>query len=209
MCQLISYVVYKGKVLFLTDADVYSSFGRKQLKGLRDADIIGHGAVREYYKIPAEQGVDHERTDFWANDLPEEIQLAVKDFEKNFGRIFRSGAVTSSNLHHIVCHATEKYKKLAWEQLLKQDSPNFDLLIIIYDATEKYKKLAWEQLLKWIPTHRDLRLIICDGPPKYKALAWKQLIKQCVPSKHDLRNIIYDAPPKYMALAQKLYERRA
>jgi antitoxin component YwqK of YwqJK toxin-antitoxin module len=76
MCEFVSWIEKDGKVLYLTDADVYSSFGRDQLQGVRDNDVLGHGAIRQYFDIVG--GQQHERTIFWGRDVPKEIRDAIK-----------------------------------------------------------------------------------------------------------------------------------
>jgi hypothetical protein len=50
MCEFISWKVADGEeVLFLTDEEVFSSFGREKLAGNQDNDILGHGAINAYY----------------------------------------------------------------------------------------------------------------------------------------------------------------
>ena len=78
MCEYVSWIEKDGKLLYLSDDDVYSSHGRKKLSGLQDNDAIGHGAIRAYYGLARYEGTDHERTDWWARDLPDEIKSHVR-----------------------------------------------------------------------------------------------------------------------------------
>jgi hypothetical protein len=78
VCDFISWIDVDGKLLYLTDADVKSSHGRHALEDVQDNDVLGHGAIRAYYSMSQYQGVNHERRDFWADDLPDEIKKVVK-----------------------------------------------------------------------------------------------------------------------------------
>jgi hypothetical protein len=77
VCEFVSWIEKDGTVLYLTDTDVYSSFGRSKLRGMRDNDVLGHGAIRQFYDV-SDAGVSKERVRFWGRDVPKEIRDAIK-----------------------------------------------------------------------------------------------------------------------------------
>ncbi len=49
MCDFISWIQKGGRILFLTDKDVFSSRGKELLGDCKDNDVLGHEALRFYY----------------------------------------------------------------------------------------------------------------------------------------------------------------
>ena len=139
MCDFLSYIELNNEYLFLTDKEVFSSYGKKTLS-FKDNDPLGHEAIRNYYNITG--GVEHECRDFWKlENFPTTIQEVLKDFDKNFGKMF-TFAFQNDDLIYIIEYGTEEYKIKAWEQLLKQKPNNNDLRYIIKYGTEEYKAKA-------------------------------------------------------------------
>ena len=87
MCNFISWVEYKGEILFLTKHELRTNKGKELTKhlGLQYYnDIKGHGAIEHYYDLKSNSGVHRECEDFSSPDnFPLVIQEAIKrgDFE--------------------------------------------------------------------------------------------------------------------------------
>ncbi len=76
MCEFISWKkTSSGTILFLTDKEVSSPFGREILKGTWNNDILGHGAITAYYGKEATIGAaSFEEEEFWdKSKYPTEI----------------------------------------------------------------------------------------------------------------------------------------
>ncbi len=76
MCEFISWKrTPSGTILFLTDKEAFSPFGREILKGTQNNDVLGHGAITVYYGKEATRGaVSFEEEEFWdRSKYPSEI----------------------------------------------------------------------------------------------------------------------------------------
>jgi hypothetical protein len=83
MCEFVSFIEYKDDVWFLTNDCLRTKEGKALRKYLGDQftnDIRGHGAIRRYYGIPKDKGVNEEITRFdTPNTFPPKIVEAIKD----------------------------------------------------------------------------------------------------------------------------------
>ena len=205
MCQFMSWIKYKGQTLFLTDKDVFSSHGRKTLKNTKPEDWIGHGAIRAYYGLRVDEGTEYESRYFWEVANPE-IQEALKDFDNNFKRIWKSGALRSHDLRWLVCYAPEEWKKRAWGQLLNQ-SPNADnMRYIACFAPDKYADRAWKRLALMGRTGLGcvISIVYTRTSDKRRERAWKHILKQ-KSQKQVFADIFCYAPDKYADRAWRHY----
>ena len=151
MCEFISWVEIqsanskKATYLYLTDEEIFSSYGREVLRGSQGNDFLGHGAIRAYYGKDGQAfcgGVDREVCDFWNTEkLPPELALKIKNFEANWGQTFRRYFM-NNDLRCFITYAPEEWKAKAWEQLLRQKPTNNDLRCLIISAPEKWKAKA-------------------------------------------------------------------
>ena len=82
MCEFASWVEKGRKVYFLTDNQIFGTRKGKELQewsGNPD-DYIGHGAIRFYYGLEQDEGINKECTDFSSPDnFPPVIVKAIKD----------------------------------------------------------------------------------------------------------------------------------
>ena len=151
MCNFISWIEKDNHLYYLTDAKVFSKEGRRLQKQCQDNDILGHGAIRQYFadldNKPMTGGRNCEVNDFWnLKKLPAELASKVADFDQHWGRMFSSGMFPNHMLASIIRTAPEEYADLAWKQLLKQKPSNYDLRCVIYNASEKYAAKAQKVL---------------------------------------------------------------
>ncbi len=175
MCNFISWIQYKGEILFLTDSEVFSSFGRKRLEGCLGNDFLGHGAIRKFFKLKDNQGEEREESEFWDPEAQKQIPKVIVEklttpelFKENWGRIFRN-YFQNDDLVNIIKYAPEPYKEKAWKQLFKQKPGKGDLYYIIKYGPRFYKEKVAEQFLKQKKVHNyDLRIIIRYVPEPYK-----------------------------------------
>jgi len=200
MCEFISWVEKDNRLFYLTDKEVFSKQGKKALKGCKDNDFIGHGAIRTYFMI---DGTDKEQRDFWNLTEPKELADKLKEFDKHWGKMLKSGYFMNDDLRYIIDYASDKWRAKASEQLLTQQPSNDDLRYIITYASDKWRVKAWQQLLTQQPSNTDLRHIVINASDKWRAKAWQQLLTQ-QPSNDDLRYIVTYASDKWRAKARKL-----
>ena len=112
MCNFISWIERDGELYYLTDEEIFSSFGREMLDGCQDNDFIGHGAIRRYFQLAGE-GTDHEVRKFWnAAALPKELSRKIKNFDKYWGKTFHR-YFTNGDLRYIIAVAPEKWGEKA------------------------------------------------------------------------------------------------
>ncbi len=177
MCDFVSWIEKNGSLFYLTDAEIFSREGRKRLKGCKDNDVLGHGAIRQFFAISG--GTDNENRYFWdSTGLPGEIAKKIKDFDAYWGKTFSQGNFMNDDLFFIIEeYAPDEWKAKAWEQLLKQKPSNSDLCNIIEDAPDEWKAKAWEQLLKQKPSDDYFHHINRYASDKWKAKAREQLEK--------------------------------
>lgn len=82
MCEFSSWVEERGKIYFLTPAQVFNTRRGRELQewsqNIQD-DIKGHGAIRYYYGLDSGEGKDGDCADFSnPENFPREIIDAVK-----------------------------------------------------------------------------------------------------------------------------------
>jgi hypothetical protein len=116
MCQHISWIeLFNGAVLFLTDKEVFSEEGRLRLSGTLHNDIVGHGAIRTFYGLSRNEGIDYEVNDFWNKErFPKEIAQYLESpqtFLNTWGRMLRiKGAVEPSTAFSIMTTAPKLWR---------------------------------------------------------------------------------------------------
>ncbi|MBU0496861.1 MAG: hypothetical protein KKG04_02775, partial [Candidatus Thermoplasmatota archaeon] len=207
MCDFISWVEIKRKgklvLCYLTDEDVFSKYGREIFVDSRDNDVLGHGAIRKYFKLGCE-GLDKEVRDFWNNEkLPPELLEKTSSpnmFDKHWGRMWREKFFQNDDLTYLVKYAPEEWKVRAWEQLIKQNPSNDDLKYLVAYAPEEWKVRACEQLIKQNPSNDYLKNLVAYAPEEWKVRAWEQLLKQN-PSNNDLIYLVAYAPEEWKVRA--------
>lgn len=82
MCDFISWIEYKGEILFLTKHELETTRGkalRKHLGSQFKNDVKGHGAIEWYYKLKDNVGAHKECEDFSnPKNFPAVIVKAIK-----------------------------------------------------------------------------------------------------------------------------------
>ena len=110
-----------GRIFYLTDEDVYSTYGKLKLKGSRHNDPLGHSAIRAYYDIPGDVGVDCEERDFWnATTLPAELAERIKHFDRYWGKMWKE-ALQPDDLLYIASHGSERWKRRVALRFMHRD----------------------------------------------------------------------------------------
>ncbi len=91
MCDFISWIEKGDALLYLTDSEIFSARGRKMSNACKDNDFIGHGAIRKFYGVSPENGIEKEIRDFWNTEkLPSELAEQAKEFDKHWSRTFQN-----------------------------------------------------------------------------------------------------------------------
>ena len=116
MCEFVSWIEHKGIIYFLSDDELSTSKGHelRQYCGSED-DLLGHGAIRKYYNLGQDQGVNKECNDFSSPDnFPAKIQTMIRD-----GKFKRLTLMKfpSSLLSATVLEEYQKIKQPAWFDL--------------------------------------------------------------------------------------------
>jgi len=159
MCDFISWVeLPEGQIAYLTDQEVFSKWGKERLGGCRHNDVLGHGAIRAYYGISKDRGLDREQRNFWdTSKLPEELAEKVRHFEEHWGDMWRK-SFRGDDLLYIVEHAPGKWRRRAVRSLLmcgKEGVSCFELEVAQAELRFGVLKLllimAWykRRWLKW------------------------------------------------------------
>ena len=153
MCEFISWIEYRGEVVYLTDEDLNTEKGKELLNYIQDPnDICGHGAIRYFYDIPCGQGTDREVTNLSSPDkLPQEIVKAVK--EGRMSAIGYSETLLNNKglkkLEAIEQPTLEKYeaiKEIAWKKYKAIERPAWEKFEAIeQSALEKYEYEATKE----------------------------------------------------------------
>ena len=79
MCEFISWVEFQGKILFLNDKRMSEKESKMRVKFPDKSERVGHGAIRWYYSLGDNDGVQKECTDFSSpSNFPKEI---VREFK--------------------------------------------------------------------------------------------------------------------------------
>ena len=82
MCEFVSWIEVKDKILFLTAYDIFETKQGRKLQACCQSpdDYMGHGAIRFFYEISSNTGINRECTDFSSPDnFPPEIGKAIKE----------------------------------------------------------------------------------------------------------------------------------
>ena len=145
MCEFVSWIE-KGrgktkKVLFLTCSLIDSKKGQKLLKDISQEDLIGHGAIRRFFGLEQDEGMNKECTDFSSpNNFPATVVKAIKSGEMR-------GLATSMDLLSASAWAEfQKIRQSAWAEYEKIEQPALA-------EFQKNRQSAWD--LFAIPTNRN------------------------------------------------------
>ena len=117
MCDFISWIEYKGDVLFLTKKELETNRGRalqKHLGGQFENDVKGHGAIEWYYNLEPNSGTHKECTDFSSPDnFPNPIVSALKK------GVFCGIGISEQLLTQTAWAEYEENKQTAWAEYVK------------------------------------------------------------------------------------------
>jgi len=182
MCEFVSWIECRGEILFLTDAEVFSSHGKDVLQSSRGIDFLGHGAIRAFYGIQQGVGREQEERRFWDIALfPEPIRKKLEEgFDANWGKMFQFFRM--DDLFWILQnHPDVSWKRRVFEELKKRGIGINDLLDIIHEESvpDDLRLEAFEELKKCNLRENNLFNIICGRsvPDNLKWEALKELKK--------------------------------
>jgi hypothetical protein len=86
MCEFLSWIeLPNGELKYLTNFELNTRDGQRLIKSLGSdfcTEIVGHGAIKEYFGLKNHAGVDQECIDFsYLDNFPEEIVQKIKKGE--------------------------------------------------------------------------------------------------------------------------------
>lgn len=116
MCEFVSWIEKGKKVYFLTGKQVFHTQKGKDLiqKQCSEDDYVGHGAIRLYYGLEQDDGVNREYTSFSSPyGFPSVIVKAIKNGD------MRGLAIPKSLLTQPVLAEYEKIQQSAWTEYKK------------------------------------------------------------------------------------------
>jgi hypothetical protein len=206
MCHLLSWIESETsnangqKYLFYLPYDqIFNTEDGKKLQEycLHPDDLVGHGAIRYFYKLSDNSGINKECTDFSdPNNFPVEIQEAIKA-GKFAGLGYPEGLLNN----------------VAWEEFLKiRQSALEEYYYIEQPAREKYEKsrqpayeeylkirnLAWEEFKKVMqPDFKEYE--------KVERPAWKKYRKIILPEQEEYEKIRQSAREKYEKIINSVF----
>ena len=106
MCEFISWIDHPTRGTLYLDSKKLNSIKGEQLKlkTQENLDLVGHGAIREFYGIGS-AGINQENQDFWNEELPNVIKKSW-----NSGKLDEMlNYLDSGDLEHILEDAPENY----------------------------------------------------------------------------------------------------
>ena len=167
MCEFISWIEYKGKLLYISNYELNTPDGKELCRKLNYnfyEEIKGHGAIREYFGLSSKQGKRMECTDFSdINNFPQEI--VKKIILGEFSQI----AIIPELLEQSAWYKYEKVRQPArdnYEKVEKSARDNY----------EKVKQSAWDNYEKVIQfawdNHEKIRQPAWDNYEKVRQPAW-------------------------------------
>lgn len=119
MCEFISWKKNSlGEVFFLTDKDVFSPHGRSTLKGTKDNDVFGHGAIRAFYGEATAYLAEFENKRFWNKaSFPAEIAVHLESPETlldTWGNMLKQ-YLQPDDAYYILTNAPEPWRSALFD----------------------------------------------------------------------------------------------
>jgi hypothetical protein len=141
MCDFVSWIEYKDEIFFLTNDCLHTKEGKALKRYLGNQfreDIKGHGAIRRYFGIPKDKGMNMECTNFSSpKAFPNKIIEAIKD-----GSLSKICDIPPISILTQPARAEyEKIKQSAWAEYKKIEQP-------ARAEYEKIKQSAWAEYEK-------------------------------------------------------------
>lgn len=167
MCEFISW--YRAKmpdnsvqILFLTDKDVFSSYGQEKLKGAKDNDYIGHGAIKAFFDLQNSQAtlMEFENQNFWyKKQFPPEIAVHLESPEtmlKTWGKILEQ-CLQIDDICYILDNAPESWLSaiINIETVLNKISTDAHLAYQILSSVKGLTESQKDKLIDGVSTDSD------------------------------------------------------
>ena len=144
MCEFISWKKdSQGSVFFLTDNEVFSPRGRETLKGTKDNDYIGHGAIDAFFGSATHNLSQFENQNFWDNTpFPPQIAVHLESPQTlldTWGKILRE-SLQPDDAYYILTHAPEPWRAalmdICFRHVIKDSGYSYRILCDIKNLTE-------------------------------------------------------------------------
>ena len=182
MCEFISWIEYKGQVLFLDKEKLASRRGKELKEYDKNADNWkGHGAICWYYGINRKDCIQKEVTDLSdPSAFPLEIVEALKHNlfscfmpDNPKGLLSPKSWEEYDKVEKLAWEEHDKVEKLAWEEYEKVRKP-------AREEYDKVRKLAWKEYDKvtkpaWEEYDNKIKTLFWDlfSIKENRAKAWK------------------------------------
>lgn len=172
MCEFISWIEAKMpdntvQVLFLKDEDVYSSYGRDKLKGCRDNDYIGHGAIRTYFDLdtsPAKR-TQYENKEFWKKEnFPPEIARYLESpetFLNTWGKMIQT-CFQPDDAYFVLTHAPEPWLSALFDIMVDWVATDVVYSYCVLRKVKGLTKIQKDKLVDRVATDTEYSYDILD-----------------------------------------------
>jgi len=126
MCSFVSWIEYKNNIIYLNDDCLRDKKGRELKKHLGENfqdDIKGYGAIRWYFDLKDNKGVNEESESINTKDYPEQIVEDIKNCKMtligyNFRFLTDSALKDYLAIKNIASKSYLAIKKSAWKDFI-------------------------------------------------------------------------------------------
>ena len=167
MCEFISWIEKRDKVFFLTGKQVFHTRIGKEViqKQCGLDDYTGHGAIRLFYGLEQDEGMDKECTDFSTPDnFPAAIVRAIKKGD------MRGLGTAVQLLSELAWVEHERIEQSAWVEYKKIVQPALAKCERIEHSTlVEHKRIV---LLAWVEYERTWRPALVEYKKTVQQVFW-------------------------------------
>ena len=170
MCSFVSWIELEGKIVYLNDDCVRNEKGRELKRHLGNHyqhDATGHAAIRWYFDLKDNEGINKERQSIYVEDYPEQIVKDIKNYKMT---------LIGHNIRFLTDSAFKNYlaiKNPAWKDYSAIEKSAYkDYLAIKNPAYKDYSAIE-------NPALKSYLAIIDFALEKYLAIkdsAWKDYL---------------------------------
>ena len=143
MCDFVSWIETKNRVLFLTDANIRDWERAGDRPACPDkSERVGHGAIRLFYGLNETDGINKECTNFSSSsNFPVPIAKAIKDGKITCNLVFPKGLASDELYADYTAKRSLLYADYAAQRNLLDDDYDAKRKPVYDDYTAKLKPL--------------------------------------------------------------------